>query len=892
MTGLGPPPILERWAARLLSRAPDADAALGDLAEGHAQHRERRGRRMAALWYARQVLSLLRHRRGLSGAPSERQPFGSGGRVGLGLRQAVRSLARRPGYPAVAVLTLALAVGASATVFAAVEAALLQPLPFPAADRTVVAWRMTPAGERRALTGAETAEFAARNSGVAGWAYLLGTAEAAFLADGQAVPVVTNTVSGNLFQLLGVEAHRGRLISRTEALAGDADPPPPAPVLLDHAFWIRQFGGDPAVLGRTIHLDGQAAVVVGVLPEGFGLPLPATAGMNATADVWRPLREEMAALARPERMRDQDSDDRGMALAVLEEGRTVPRVEAALNGAAGASMPGEGAVRLTPLRADALAAARPLVRLLGASIGMILLLASANMAGLLVARTAGRQRELAMRMALGASRLQLAGPVLAEGLLIGGLASILGLVLASWGVPALAAFWPAALPLPAELRAGGAVLAFGSLAALVAGLAAAALPAWWSGRADALVALRSAGTVGLDRRVLRLRDAFVAAQLALAVTLLACTGLLVRTFDGLAAVEPGFHAAGVATFDIGLVYRDGYRGPADRAAFVRALEERLLALPAVRQVGVIAGAPLRGESFIQPWGRAGEPPTAWSGEAEYRVVSQGYFPAMGTRLVAGRNFTPADDRQDRRVVLVDQALARRLEPAGAVLGHRLALPVDGDAVEAEIVGVVESVRFVDLTAAGPPAIYVPYRHEASRRITVVLRTGGDPAALAAPVRAALRDLDPRLPLFAFRTMDEHVAAATAGPRFALVMLAMLALVAALVAAAGTYALVAFTTARRASEFGLRRLLGASPGSIGMLVLLPALRLAGMALAAGVLGALGVGWLMRGLLFEVSVADPGTYAVVAGLLLLTVGAATLAPALRAARAAPAVALRSD
>lgn len=810
---------------------------------------------------------------------------------------ALRRLRRRPGQSAAAVLLLAVGIAAATGVYAVVEATLLRPLPFPSPDQLALVWGRSAADPRLPLPAPFVPELQAEATSLARVSYILGTEEAALETDDGAVGVRTNVVAWDLFDLLGVVPAVGRLIRPGEVFLRDDDDASAGPVLLGHAFWQSSLGADPAIVGRAIRLDGAAAYVVGVLPAGFRLPLPREAGMASTADVWRPIRVPLASFHRDVRLRDQDSDNRGIAVARLAPEASLVEAQAELARLApalwrvGGAFSDEGlGLRLVPLQEDATEAVRPLLALLTAAVALLLVLIAGNVAGLLLAAALDRQPELAVRAALGGSRRQVMAPLAAEALLLGVTACVLGLVGAAWVTNGLLALWPDALPRPVDAGLDPTVLLLGIVVAALATGIATLLPVFRGSRISPLLVVRGSGSVADVGDTMRIRRVLVTGELALAVVFMIGAGLLVETFVRLRQIDPGFHAADAVTFDLSLVARDRYRGPADRSGFVRLLEERLRAIPGVQAVGTVAGAPLSGVRFTQPWGRPGEPPAHWSGAANYRVITEGYFEAMGSGTTEGRPFLAADDRQDHRVAIVDETLARQLAQRGTAVGQRIGIPVDGDPVEAEIVGVAPTIRYDDLQVPGRPTVYVPYRHEASRRVTVTVRSARPAADLQDAVKTALADLDPNLPVFRYRSMAGYVRDATAAPRFALALLAGFSVLTGLIALSGLYALVAHSLARRVPEIGVRMALGADSRSIATLVARDGFTLLVPALLIGAIGGVVLARLMTGLLFGVSTVEPLTLLVTAFLTVATVAAAALGPAVRATALDPAEALR--
>jgi predicted permease len=468
-----------------------------------------------------------------------------------------------------------------------------------------------------------------------------------------------------------------------------------------------------------------------------------------------------------------------------------------------------------------------------------------------------------------------------------------GLLIAVWAVPVLLRYGPD-LPRMGSIGVDVTALAFTLGVVVVAAGVFGTVPALVSARERGDTTLRpqlavGTGRAGASRRVL------VVAEIALSMVLLVGSGLLLRTLAALGRQHPGFDPQNALTFRVSLRAPDSYVGPAARAEFLRQVADRLGSLPGVQAVGAIGGLPLSGTTWTQPYGQASEPPEAWErNEADFRVITSGYFKAMGTRLLAGRPFTLDEDLvEERRVAIVDARMARRLAPGGeSVLGRTIAFPLDGRPVSAEIVGVVDHVRYARLDRDGRETIYVPYRQEASRDVYVVLRTTGTQAGLAEAVRREVSGLDSRLPVYDIRTLEEYVGAAIAPTRFALTLMTGFAVLAVVLACTGLYGVLAFTVAQRTREFGIRVAVGARQADVLLGVLAEGTRVTAVGLALGSVLSLAVAGTFSDLLFGVRAADPLTFGAV-GLLL---GAAALIacylPARRAARVDPMVALRSE
>jgi predicted permease len=652
------------------------------------------------------------------------------------------------------------------------------------------------------------------------------------------------------------------------------------------------------VVGRAIVLDGLAVTIAGVMPPGFRLALPPGAGKSADADVWTPLAVPLADFRRGDgRLLDRDSDNAGAVVARLAPGASLRaaqedmariaadlRAEVPERAAAGAGLD------VRPFREDATRHVRGVLAALVAGAAAVLLVTCLNLGTLLLARGVARARERAVRAALGAARGHLVRQAVVEAVVLVGIGS----VAASLLVVLAAAVLDRVLPVSLVAAAGAPGLRdLGLVLAPAAGVAALAA---------AVVALQAGGTtaVGTPGSALRpsgptrsrARRALVTGEVALAVVLVVGAGLLMRTVRQLRDVRPGFEARGALTFRASIRTPDRYRGPAERAALVRRIEEGILALPGVSAVGLAGALPLSGDRWTQPWGLPGQAPSEWQeNRADFRVATSGTFGALGARLLEGRSFTAREDlSEDERVVVVDEILARRLAPTGSALGRVIGFPLDGSAVAARVVGVVEHVRHDALEMDGRETIWVPYRQEAARELAFVVRAGGDPLALAPAVRGVLRSVDPDVPVFDVRTLEAYVAGAVAPRRFALALLATFAALGLTCAAVGLYGVVSWEVGRRTRDLGLRMAVGAAPERVLRSVLAGGLRLAAGGVLGGLVLAAGFARALRGLVYGVGAADPFTWAAAVALVLAVTLLASGVPALRASRLDPARALR--
>jgi putative ABC transport system permease protein len=808
------------------------------------------------------------------------------------VRHAARALRRAPALSLAAVVTLALGIGATTAIFSVVSAVLLRPLPYPDSDRLLAVWVAWEGSDRSGLSPAEYLDYRAsvpafRHLGI--WA-----GSTAIVSGEEPRTVQAAYASADLFPALGVAPALGRTFTAEEDRpSGDAV------AVVSHGFWRTWLGGSPDAVGRRIVVDGEPRTIVGVMPAGFALPGDVAAGQET--QLYLPTGLDPALI-----------DDRGShflsAVARLRPGVSPAEALGALRTRAAASVaefpddyPED--MRFTaggaPLREDVLGAIRrPLLLLLGA-VTLLLLVACANVAGLLLSRGEERRRELAVRAALGASRIRLTGAVLVESVLLSLVGGAAGVALALWGTETLLALRPAELPSLGEAGVDARVLAFALAAALFAGVACGLAPAAsvvGRGLADALGGGR--GDLGRPRQ--RLRGALVVAQVAVTLVLLAGAGLLARSLAGMLAVDPGYATRGVLAVQLGLPSGDYAEAPRV-LAFYRDLLPRLRGLPGVLHAGAVSNLPLEttlGDLNFEIEGRP-VPPGARSPAADWQVVTPGYFEAMGIPVLRGRSITDADHENAPGAVVINERMAREHWPGEDPLGRRFTLGGGAGPGVVEVVGVAGDVRHAGLDAEPRPEMYLP--HAQFRfwddggpllGMDVVIRSAADPAELTRAIAREVHAVDPGVPVDEVQTIERVVAASVAGPRFAAILAGSFSVLALVLAGVGLYGLVAYAAARRVREVGLRIAVGARGADVVRLLVGEALRLVGLGLVAGLPAALLGTRLLERLLFGVAPGDPLTLGAVAAVVIAVGAGAGLVPAARAARIPPLRALQAE
>jgi putative ABC transport system permease protein len=791
------------------------------------------------------------------------------------LAYAIRSWRRRPGAMLAAVAALALGIGANTAVFSVVAGVLLRPLPYDRPERIVMVWQ-----DMRARGGPER-EWASPGHFVA-WRDKADVFEAVGAVRGWQ-PNLTGVsdperlrgaaVSQGYFAALGVPAALGRVFSPED------DAPGGEPIaILSHAMWARRFNSDPSIVGRAISLDGQPTTVVGVMPASFRPPI-------VEADLWAPIRINPA------------NAPYGMivlrVLARLKPDVSVGQAQAAMAALASQSQDDDpemaGArIALVPLHDDMVGSVRAILFVLTGAVALVLLIACANVTSLLLARASERSREITIRVALGAGRSYILRQLLAESTLLALAGGALGAALAWWSVHALVSLAPAAAPRIRDVSVDLQALAFALVISLLAALASGLAPALAAARAELTPALRDGGRESTGGT--RMRSALVVFEVAVAVILVVGAALLVRSLVALQRVDLGFRPDHVLTTSISPP-RGSYRGEAPIRQLYAQIVERAAALPSVEVAATTSILPMAGMDTDFTFDIVGRAPSATPGGqpvAWFRVVSPDYFRAIGMRIVEGRGITPDDAPETPRVVVLNETLARRYWSGQSPLGQKI--DVNGDAIT--IVGIVADIHQRGPSTPPQAEMFLPGTQMTARGAWLVLRTRGEPAAVVAPLRQIVRDIDPNLPLAQVMPMSQLAERALAEPSFLAVLLSGFSGVAAVLALVGIYSVLSFSVSRRVREIGVRMALGAERRSVVALVLRQSLGLVAVGLIIGSSLAVLLSRVLRTLLFEVKPGDPGTVVAMALLIALAALAASYPPAWRASRIDPIVALRED
>jgi putative ABC transport system permease protein len=801
-------------------------------------------------------------------------------------RYGVRRLLRSPGFSALVIVTLALGIGANTAIFSVVNALLLRPLPYRASQELVTIEHFYPSlNSMHAPVSApgftryrdDTHSFS-QVAVQSGWGVNM-------TGIGEPERLNGSRVSADYFRVYGVEAARGRTFTADEDVPGKN-----REVVISDALWRRRFGGDQNVVGRSVSLNGEPYQIIGVLPPTF------SAFFNNQAEIFTPLAltaEQLSAGFTNEYLSLTARVKPGVTVAAAQV--EMKQFADRLKKDSPDDFPPDWTLAVTPLNEKATGPIRtPLLILLG-SVGMVLLIACANVANLLLARAAGRLKEVSVRLAMGAKRWQLIRQLLTESMLLGVIGGTVGLGVALAGVKALVAAAPPQLSALGTVTIDSKVMLFTLLVSVGTGFLFGLAPALQSTRANMNDTLREGGRgAAADRSGHRLRRIFVVAELALALTLLAGAGLLIKSFQRLSHLNPGFNPEHLLTLNLSLP-RAKY--PSDTAQ-IQFFDRALAAMATsrgVKSVAAVSEMPFAGGWSTSSFSVEGyTPPERSQGPwGDIRIVNENYIEAMDIPLRSGRFFTANDRQGSQSVAVIDEVMAQKFWPNANPIGKRLTFDEPSDSADwIQVIGVIGHTAQEALDAEKRIQLYLPYRQTGSGNLTIAVRTAGDPTAVIPDIRRAVQSVDPDQPLARIETMTNMLSQSVGQRRLSTVMLGLFAGLALLLSALGIYGVIAHSVTQRTQELGVRMALGAARRDVLSLVMLQGARIAGVGLVLGMAGAFGLTRLMSSQLFQVNATDPVTFVSVAALLVTVALVATLLPALRASRLDPVQALRKE
>jgi len=803
------------------------------------------------------------------------------------LKYAVRTLRKSPGFTSVAVLTLGLGIGANTAIFSVINAVLLRPLPYKAPDQLVTVEHLYPSlNNLQAPVSVpgfityQSKQQVFESAGVeTGWGPTL-------TGRGDAERLRGSRVTGDWFATYGVPAALGRTLVADDAVAGHENV-----VVLSEPLWRVSFGSDPGVIGQTLLLNGERYDVVGVMPAGF------RGFFNRAAQIWSPLVFTPAQLA------SGPTNEFLSFTGRLRAGMTLDQAQSEFHAVArqlktdrADQYPTDWDLLMTSLNERATGGIRQALYVLLGAVGLVLLIACANVANLQLARAAGRAREVAVRVALGASPLTLVRQLLTESVLLSLVGGVVGILLAAWGVPALLALNANNLPPSSDIGLDGRVLTFTLLVSVVTGLIFGMAPALRVARTNLHDTLKEGGRGSAgDLGGLALRRGLVVATVALALTLLVGAGLMIRSFARLVGVDPGFQPEKLLTFNLALPATK-YGNDTLRLAAIDRVTEAVSAVPGVTSVGGTTVLPFGGGwstgSFsVEGYQTPANTPGPWG---DQRTVTTGFLPALGVSLQRGRQFTEQDGPTAPNVVIVDEEMVARYWPKDDPIGKRITFNnlTDSSITWIEVVGVVGHTMHEGLDGGRRVQLYYPIRQNPQGFLAMVVRTSGDPLSVVSQVKAAIKSFDADLPMSNISPMEELIEGSTGPRRFSMVLLAIFSSLAAALAAIGLYGVMSFTVTQRSKELGVRLALGAVPGDVLKLVLNQGMRLVVVGVGIGLTAALILSRVLQSMLFNVSTTDPLTFVLISLLLLGVTLLATWLPARRATRVDPVVVLRDE
>lgn len=790
------------------------------------------------------------------------------------IRYGIRGLIKRPGFTTVAVLTLALGIGANSAIFSVLNAVLLRPLPYADADR-IVRIEETEGNGGMGVSPPNLLDFQQQNQT---FESIAGYARGSFILTGAGEPLRVHSceISADLFSVLGVKPLIGRSF-----LAADERPGQDRVALISHGLWQSRFGGNHALLNQQITLDGLSYTVAGVMPKGFEFPI-----QSERVEIWTPLEQ-------PEDLAQLRSAHYLDVVGRIKAGVSLAQARADLDAIASRiaqQYPKEvsGKTTVVPLKQDLVGQSQPYLLMLAGAALLVLLIAVANVASLTLARAAERQKEMALRTALGASKSRIVRQLLTESLILSFVGGLAGVTLAGWSTGLLAAIAPGDLPRFQSIYVDGRVLLFALGLSVISGILLGLIPAWRSANADLQVRLKEGETRSASAPRQALRKALVVSEVTLALVLLCGAGLLIRTLWKLNSVNPGFDPDNVLVGEL-VLPTTKYRDAGRQTIFFQQLIERIKASPGIESVGGTSSLPLSGTNmvfFASVEGRANS-----TLPASFRSVSPDYFRTMRIPLLKGRWFEDRDTAQSQPVVVINETMARQISPNyEEALGKRIKHGFKNQV--AEVVGVIGDVKYAGLDQQTRPEMYAPFAQRAWPFMRIVARSNSDPSLVAAAIREAVRAIDPDQPVDKMMTMSSVVSASFVGRSFYMQLLGTFAALAFILASVGIYGVVSYSVAQRTREIGIRVALGARRSDVLGLVLKEALRLTALGVGLGLIGAFAATRVLRSLLFEVRPTDPATFIFLSLLLTLVALLASYIPARRATKVDPLVALRYE
>jgi putative ABC transport system permease protein len=804
------------------------------------------------------------------------------------LRYSIRTLLKKPLFAAVAIITLALGIGANTAIFSVVNAVLLRSLPYNDPNRLVMVWEHNRPRSRptNVINPANYLDWREQNRVFEGMSALY---DGRFNLTGTGDPeeITGQVVSTNFFSILGAQPMLGRGFIESEGVQGQDNV-----AVLSYGLWQRRFGATQDILEKPIMVDGQSVTVIGVMPPGFNFLVKSGIQVGNPADIWLPLVFTDNFRVRRGRFM--------MAMARLKPDVTLEQAQAEMSGIASGleqKYPefntGWG-VNVIPVHEQLVGDIRKPLIILLCAVGFVLLIACANVANLMLSRAASRQKEVAIRMAMGAGRLRVIRQLLTESVILSLVSGTLGLLIAVWGVEALMTLAPRNLVPLQSVGINYQVMLFTLLISFLTGIIFGLAPALTISRANLTDALKEGGKgTGNEGGNSRLRNIFVVAEVALALVLLIGSGLMLKSFYRLQSVNPGFDAKNLLTFKVALP-RSKYPDDQKRLAFFNEAMQRIKALPEVRAAGAINFMPFTGLGAATGFEIEGRPaPTpAERPTVESRVVDPNYFETMGIPFLDGRNFNAREITEMSHVVIINETMARNYFAGENPLGKRVTIYMKGENVPCEIIGIVKDVKHHGLDIEPRAMAYWPQPELVYSAMTIAVRTNAEPLAAVGSIQREIQTMDRDQPLADVRTMDSWVADSVAKSRFATLLLGIFAAVALVLAAVGIYGVLAYSVTQRTHEIGIRVALGAKSADVLRLIVGSGMKLTALGIAIGILAAFGLTRVMASLLYGVSTTDLITFISVPAMLLGVALVACLVPARRAAKTDPMVALRYE